>query len=148
MQHSMGLIPSWRRRCIAMLRAWPLLMMLLAGCQGWQPSREEWVWQSLHAVDVAQTLAAADDACYEEAAPITRHLIGAQPSTGEVLAWGAGMALGHAWVSALLERHEAPVWVQKTWSFATITGTGLAIATNHREGVRVFGANEPVPGCS
>ena len=64
-----------------------------------------------------------------------------------MLLWGAGMAVGHAFVTNLLERQKAPRWVQKTWSYATITSTGIAIASNHSEGVRVFGDNESVEGC-
>ena len=121
--------------------------VLSAGCESVGLSTEEITWQTLHAVDVAQTLSAAEDPCYVEDAYVTRKLIGTQPSTGEVLLWGAGMAVGHAWVSGMLERHHAPGWLRKTWSYATITGTGLAIATNHAEGVRIFGDNEAVDGC-
>ena len=121
--------------------------LFAAGCQSLDFSREEIAWQTLHAVDVAQTLSAAGDPCYVEDAYVTRALIGSQPSEGEVLLWGAGMAVGHAWVTGLLERHAAPGWLRKTWSYATITGTGIAIASNHAEGVRMFGDNEPVEGC-
>lgn len=121
--------------------------LLSAGCESLDLSGEEIAWQTLHAIDVAQTLSAADDPCYEEDAFFTRALIGSQPSQGEVLLWGAGMAVGHAWITGLLERHEAPMWVRKTWSYATIAGTGIAIVNNHSEGVRVFGDNEKVNGC-
>lgn len=134
------------RRCLGAL----LLgsgTVLSAGCQSLDLSGEEITWQTLHAIDVAQTLSAADDPCYVEDAVITRSLIGSQPSQGEVLLWGAGMAVGHAWVTGLLEEHGAPVWLRRTWSYATITGTGIAIASNHDEGVRVFGDNKPVDGC-
>ena len=119
--------------------------LLLAGCQSMDS--EELTWQALHAVDVAQTLSAADDPCYEEEAWLTRRIIGRQPSDAEVMAWGVGTAVGHAFVSSSLERMEAPGWVQKLWSYATISHTGLTIASNHDEGVRIFGSNEDVPGC-
>ncbi|MGE0621160.1 MAG: hypothetical protein AB7I04_21920 [Pseudomonadales bacterium] len=118
-----------------------------AGCQSLELSGEEITWQTLHAIDVAQTLSAADDPCYVEDAVVTRALIGSQPSQGEVLLWGAGMAVGHAWVSSFLQNQDAPMWLRKTWSYATITGTGIAIASNHSEGVRVFGDNKAVEGC-
>lgn len=121
--------------------------LLAAGCQSLDLSGEEIAWQTLHVVDVAQTVSAAQDPCYVEDAYVTRRLIGSQPSTGEVLLWGAGMAVGHAWVSGFLERRDAPSWMQKAWSYATLTGTGVAIATNHAEGVRVFGDNRSVEGC-
>jgi hypothetical protein len=122
-----------------------LAVPLFAGCQ--TLSRQEMAWQALHAVDVAQTASAASDPCYVEDALITRQLIGANPSTEEVLLWGAGMAVGHAFVTNLLERSDAPGWMRKTWSYATITGTGLAVATNHSEGIRVFSDNKAVEGC-
>ncbi|MGD8833183.1 MAG: hypothetical protein PVF57_21435, partial [Pseudomonadales bacterium] len=122
-------------------------ILLAAGCQSLDLSGEEVAWQTLHVVDVAQTVSAAQDPCYVEDAYVTRRLIGSQPSTGEVLLWGAGMAVGHAWVTGFLERRDAPRWMQKAWSYATLTGTGVAIATNHAEGVRVFGDNRAVDGC-
>jgi uncharacterized membrane protein len=121
--------------------------LLAGGCETVGLSGEEITWQTLHAVDVAQTISAAEDPCYVEDALITRQIIGSQPSGGEVLLWGAGMAVGHAWVSSALEARGAPRWLQKTWSFATITGTGIAIASNHSEGIRVIGSNRPVDGC-
>lgn len=117
------------------------------GCESLGLSGEEITWQTLHAVDVAQTISAADDPCYVEDALITRQIIGSQPNTGEVLLWGAGLAVGHAWISHTLERHHAPMWLRRTWSFATITGTGIAIASNHTAGIRVVGDNKPVDGC-
>ncbi len=132
------------RRCHLLLLP---ATLAFGGCQSLSLSNEEITWQTLHAIDVAQTLSAAQDPCYVEDALITRQLIGSQPSTGEVLLWGAGMAVGHAWISNMLERGEAPVWVQKTWSYATITSTGIAIASNHSEGVRILGDNKPVEGC-
>lgn len=137
-------VPFPRLGCATVLLS---ACVLSAGCQSIDLSGEEIAWQTLHAIDVAQTLSAAQDPCYVEDAPVTRQLIGSQPSTGEVLLWGAGMAVGHAWVSNLLETRNAPRWVQKTWSYATITGTGIAIASNHAEGVRVLGDNQAVPGC-
>jgi len=119
----------------------------MGGCQSLDFSAEEIAWQTLHAVDVAQTLSASKDPCYVEDAFITRQIIGEQPSSTEVVLWGAGMAVGHAWVSQLLVNQDAPRWLQKTWSYATITGTGLAITTNRNEGIRLFGDNKQVNGC-
>ena len=64
---------------------------------------EEVAWQTLHAIDVAQTLNAAHDPCYVEAFSVTRALIGEQPSTTEVLVWGASTAALHYFVSKTLK---------------------------------------------
>lgn len=123
------------------------LATFLSGCQSLELSETELTWQALHVMDVAQTLSAARDPCYEEDAWLTRRLIGAQPETGEVLLWGVGTSLAHAWISNTLEDRGAPRWLQKTWSYATITSSGFAVASNHAEGVRVFGSNRSVEGC-
>jgi hypothetical protein len=117
----------------------------LAGCQSMD--RQEMTWQALHAVDVAQTLNAASDPCYKENAWLTKRLIGEQPGDGEVIAWGVGTAVFHAWISSALEERGAPVWVQKVWELGTLGHTSYAIGSNYQNGVRVFGDNKSVPGC-
>ena len=135
-----------KKRCLKLLLC--LFAVPLAGCQSAGLSNEEIAWQSLHMMDIAQTISAANDPCYVEDAWLTQKLIGSQPNTGEVLLWGVGTAVAHAWISNVLEERGAPVWAQKTWSYATIASTGLAVGNNHSEGVRVFGGNEDVAGCS
>jgi hypothetical protein len=117
----------------------------LAGCQSM--SREEKTWQVLHAMDVAQTLNAASDPCYREKAWLTKRLIGEQPSDGQVIAWGVGTAVMHAWVSNGLEERGAPRWVQKLWELGTLGHTSYAIGSNHEAGVRPFGSNRDVENC-
>lgn len=117
----------------------------LAGCSSM--SREEKTWQVLHAMDVAQTLNAASDPCYKEKAWVTKRLIGEQPSDGQVLAWGVGTAVMHAWVSSNLEESGAPRWVQKLWELGTLGHTSYAIGSNHDAGVRPFGNNRDVENC-
>jgi hypothetical protein len=129
-----------RRCCLG------VLLLALAGCQSM--SRQEFAWQALHAVDVAQTLEAARDPCYQESAWVTRQLIGRQPSDGAVLAWGAGTAVLHAWISSELESRGAPAWVQMVWDLGTLGQTAYAVGSNHTTGVRVLGRNQDVPGCT
>lgn len=119
----------------------------LGGCQSLEVDREEMTWQALHAMDVAQTLNAASDPCYKENAWLTKRLIGEQPSDAEVVAWGVGTAVFHAWVSNALDDRGAPVWVQKLWELGTLGHTTYAVGTNHENGVRPFGSNREVEGC-
>lgn len=122
-----------------------LALGLLGGCQSMD--RQELTWQAVHAMDVAQTLNAASDPCYKEDAWLTKRLIGSQPSDAEVVAWGVGTAVLHAWVSNALEDRGAPVWVQKVWELGTLGHTSYAVGTNHEAGVRPFGENHAVRGC-
>jgi hypothetical protein len=122
------------------------LLLGNAGCQSMD--REEIAWQALHAVDVAQTMSAARDPCYREAAWLTRSIIGEQPSEAEVLAWGVGTAIIHRWVGQVLERRDAPRWVRVAWDLGTIGYTGHTVVDNHRNGVRIWGDNVEHDGCS
>lgn len=110
-------------------------------------SRQELVWQALHAVDVAQTLEAARDECYKEDAWLTRRLIGEQPSDAQVLAWGVGSAVLHAWVSDTLIQRGAPTWVQMVWDLGTLGQTAYAVGSNYDTGIRLLGSNKNVRGC-
>jgi len=124
------------------------LVLLASGCQSIKDmSRHELAWQSLHAVDIAQTLNAANDPCYIEAFPVTQSLIGEQPSNSEVFAWGIGTAVGHYLVTQGLQYANAPTWLQKVWGYTTIGHTAYTVADNHRNGVRMFGDNSDVNGC-
>ena len=122
------------------------LLLFVSGCQNMTPT--ERTWQTLHAIDVAQTLNATSDGCYREVNSVTRRLIGSQPSEERVLAWGLAMGFLHAGVSRTLEERGAPRWLRMTWDVLTISSTGSAVLSNHREGARPWGSNEPVPGCS
>lgn len=141
---------SARKQTPALVRRPAALGMLFAtlttvGCAS--VDREEALWLTLHAFDVAQTLNAADDPCYKEDAWLTRRLIGGQPSDGEVLAWGAGTAILHYAIGRTLEAGGAPLWLQRTWDFTTIGHTGYTVVRNHNDGVRPWGSNQPVEGC-
>ena len=125
------------------------LMFLCLGNTGCQSmDREEIAWQALHAVDVAQTMSAARDPCYREAAWLTRSIIGEQPSEAEVLVWGVGTAIIHRWVGLALERRDAPRWVRVAWDLGTIGYTGYTVVDNHQNGVRIWGDNVEHDGCS
>ncbi len=111
-----------------------------SGCASLDMPRSEIAWQTLHAVDAAQTLSIARDPCYIESDPLTRAVIGERPSTAEVAAWAIGSAVIHAAVSNKLERH-APGWVTTVWHSLSLGSKGLTIASNHAEGVRITGDN-------
>lgn len=114
-----------------------ILVGLVLGCAGCA-SNLETTWQAVHLTDGLQTLSAARDACYDEEDPITRRIIGRQPSDGEVIAWWAGLAIAHAGVSHWLERW--PRW-QKAWQLVTIGNSAVIVARNHHNGVRIAGEN-------
>lgn len=109
--------------------------------------KREVTWQTLHAIDVSQTLNAASDPCYMETSWMTKRLIGEQPSDADVLVWGIATAITHRWISNALEARDAPRWVQAVWDLGTIGHTGYAVVNNHHNGVRPWGDNLTHSGC-
>ena len=81
--------------------------LLASGCATLSPG--EVAYQSLHAVDVAQTVEIArNPARFQEVDMGTRALIGSHPSVGGVLAWGAANAIGHYAIDDYLYSHNHP----------------------------------------
>ena len=66
---------------------------------------------------------------------------------GEVVAWGVGTSIAHWWIAKSLERHGAPMWLQRGWDIFTIGHTGYTIVNNHEVGVRPWGDNKTFDGC-
>ncbi len=118
-----------------------LLSVVLGGCS--HIPRTEYAWQSIHLVDVLQTLdGPARDPCYEEADGLTRRLIGRQPSESDVIVWGIAIAAVHAGVTSMLERVDAPTWAKFGWQALTITNTAQAVRNNYSEGIRLGRSND------
>ena len=105
---------------------------------------EEIAWQSLNAVDAAQTLSIAHDPdCYKET--LSDPIIGKHPSPGVVLIWAAGGSALHLVVTDFLVHHTSPDIV-RLWQGITIASSGYLVAHNYSIGLRVFSHNEPHAG--
>lgn len=118
-----------------------LLLVALQGCAS--VPADEYVWQTLHAVDVAQTVQIAKNPrCYRESDPITSRLIGEHPSTQGAIAWGVGTAVLHAGVSNWLENIDAKPWVKGAWKVLSFGSVGITIANNYSDGLRVNGSED------
>ena len=114
--------------------------VLVSGCAS---SPSERAWQAMHLVDVAQTISgAARDACFFERDPFTRRLIGRQPSTEAVIAWGVGVGVAHYALDRWLTNsgHADKKWVQILRA-VDLGAKGFTIGRNHQIGIRVFGDN-------
>jgi len=111
----------------------------LGGCTAMRQP-EEIAWQTMHVYDTLQTADIVGDPCYKEGHPITRKLIGEQPTKEGVAAWGVGSALFHAGVSELLLRKDMRK-TYRVWQAITIIDTGMAISDGISVGVRVGAPN-------
>lgn len=125
-------------------RAALLLPLLLSGCATLQQPAEI-AWQSLHAVDMAQTVDGMRDSCVRESHPITRAIIGDKPSTGAIVAYGIGSAAFHAGVSHFLETRGLSR-TYAVWQVVSIADTAAAIGKGWSIGIRLGGANKT--GCT
>ncbi len=115
-------------------------MLFTGGCT---TTHQEIAWQTLHAIDVAQTVnGPAGDPCFMEADPLTSSIIGEQPSKTEAIAWGLAAAGLHAGITWTLQRYDAPEWAQLGWQALTFTNTAYAVAQNHQHGIRPWGEND------
>lgn len=128
-----------RRPILAVLTA-----LQLCGCAALRDPYEL-AWQGANVVDALQTATLHDDPCLKEGHPLTRALIGENPSRESVAAWAIGGALLHAGVTnLLLERG----WLRsaRAWQLISLSDKGVAIAINHSNGVRIGSKN--VSGCA
>lgn len=122
------------------------LASMLSGCSALE-TQESQAWLALHAVDTIQTLRIAESPnCYAESDGVTRSLIGAHPSEGEVLAWSVGMAGLHLGVTELLLRNDHPK-LAKAWQYFRIGVTASSIAENHSIGIRIGSPNHHSGPC-
>lgn len=125
------------------------LCCILSGCASLPAINDagEIGFQTLHAVDVAQTIhGAAQDPCFYEGDTVTRRLIGGKPSTAGVLAWGAGYGIGHGLVTYAL-RQAGWEGAAAVWEAVTIASTAQTIGHNISVGIRLGAPNKDVPGC-
>ena len=86
--------------------------------------KEEWVWQSLHAIDMAQTIRIAKNPDkFQELNP----LLGKHPSTSEVVAFTVATSVAHAYLVYKLQEAGLPV---KVFEYITIGYKGITIKKN------------------
>lgn len=116
-----------------------LIPLILAGCGSMSPT--ERAWQTLHLIDVAQTIdGPALDPCFKEGS-ITRHLIGDKPEPAAVVAWGIGLSVLHAAADRWLQNAELPAPIEWTIRSVDLGYKGFTVANNHARGIRLAGRN-------
>ena len=117
-----------------------VIILLMAGCSV-NPysgmSSYEKAWQTTHLIDVAQTYKIAKDPCFLESGFLTKNLIGSKPSAGEVIAWGSGLSIGHAYASKWLDNRDWPRWVKNTIKIVDIGYKLDVITGNYNIGIRI-----------
>lgn len=129
-----------KTRAIVAIFLWLTLLFLLTGCTALRRP-EELAWQGMRVADTLATLAIVGDPCYEEGHPLTRAMIGPNPTREDVLIWGAGGAIVHATVSeALLQKGWKKTY--NLWQAITIIDTGAALHKGWSVGVRIGGDNK------
>jgi hypothetical protein len=118
-----------------------LLAALFSGCASMSPS--ERAWQTLHVLDVAQTLntAGSNDPCWREYGIPTKYLIGEKPDPEAVIAWGVGLSILHYYADRWLERSDFSGGLKTAIRSINLTGKGFTVVKNHTEGARPFGDN-------
>lgn len=110
-----------------------IAMLALCGCSI-DMTRADWTreaaWQGLNAYDAVQTARIQHLPNVEEANPVTRHLLGANPSSSDTYQLFIVYGMGHALISAAFP----PEW-RKYWQYLSITASGVTIYNNDRMGL-------------
>jgi len=105
-------------------------LLLLGGCAS-LPS-EEYIWQTAHAVDIAQTIDIANGGHCQEQGLGTRQMIGQNPGIAGAIGWGVATAGLHAYITHELEVRDAPRWIRWVWQITTVSLTINTVVSNRR----------------
>jgi len=95
---------------------------------------EEWVYQALTVVDVAQTMRALDHpcGCYYEANP----LYGKNPSDFQIVATTLAFNAAHAYLVLRMVETDQPEWLIKTVTYGSIAVRAGVVYHNFSIGIR------------
>jgi hypothetical protein len=95
---------------------------------------EEWVYQALTVVDVAQTMRALDHpcGCYYEANP----LYGKNPSDFQIVATTLAFNAAHAYLVLRMVETGQPEWLIKTVTYGSIAVRAGVVYHNFSIGIR------------
>jgi hypothetical protein len=107
------------------------LALVLTGCA--TVPREEIVYQTVHAIDTAQTL---EIARHPDKFRETNLTMGEHPTTARVLGWSVTLGAAHYLVSDFLLAHDMPK-TYAAWQFVTIGVTAKDVHDNYRIGLRL-----------
>ncbi|HYM34239.1 MAG TPA: hypothetical protein VET48_02525 [Steroidobacteraceae bacterium] len=114
-----------------------IVASLVSGCVALN-ERDEFTWQTMHAIDTVQTFHIARDPRYKEVE--SAWLIGEYPDEKAVLAWSIGWSLAHASVTQLLIDHDYPK-LTKAWQYVTLTSVCNTVGNNAFVGIQIGGPN-------
>lgn len=95
---------------------------------------EEWVYQALTVVDVAQTMRALDHpcGCYYETNP----LYGKNPSDFQIVATTLAFSAAHAYLVLRMVETNQPKWLIKTVTYTSIAVRAGVVYHNFQIGIR------------
>lgn len=121
------------------------LALLATGCvsidsMSRETKAEEIAWQTLHAIDSAQTYKNVTTMCMRETGS-AQIFLGSQPNQFQVAAWAIGSAYAHGLITSWLSEHDSPKWLMRSWQAISIGVTLDTVAKNHAVGIRIGSPN-------
>lgn len=112
-----------------------LLCLILASPCYADISKHEIAWQTMHLIDVMQTIdIARSDGGFYEKNPMTRKFIGSHPEVDDVIKWGVGTSIAHYFIMGFIDRKFPN---SKYIRIADNLYKFNIIASNHSIGLRV-----------
>ena len=108
----------------------------------------EYVFHTLNAIDMFQTISAAKKpGCYQEANPLTRRLIGKNPSSDSIVISSIAYSVLYHYGSDMIDKSSLPKWTKNVTFSLGIAAKLNTVVNNHRIGAYVDGARPERIGC-
>lgn len=119
-----------------------ILLLLTGGCSNLD--YYEATWQTLHVIDVAQTVNSVgrEPECFDESNAMTSSIIGSKPSDREIYMWGATMSAAHYLFSVILDEIDISEGFKTGIKLADIGYKASVVKSNHDAGARPYGNNQ------
>lgn len=108
----------------------------------WSMNTDEKLYMAVHIVDVLQTLNHGKDPCYKENDYITKHLIGEQPSTTQIIGWGIAKGIVNHYGYQLIDNSNLPKWLKRTLKWTNTALHVNVINNNYQIGINLYGDND------
>lgn len=120
------------------------LILFLSGCSTLQTGYRqplEVAYQSVHLIDTLQTASLHNSRCFEEST--SAWALGSHPSVARTAVWGAGLSVGHAYVTGRLVESGHSI-LAKVWGWLTFGEAAYSVGNNYSIGIRIGSSNN---GC-
>jgi hypothetical protein len=114
-----------------MILAVLLVLSVLTGCANMTTTEK--IWYAEHVLDIGQTVEITKSPCHYENDPLTRRLIGENPTESDVYKWGVASGLAYWIISRAIDKYHPEY--KKYWDTITISLKTKTVINNEDIGL-------------